>query len=223
MTAIKIAKYNLLGEKTGTINIDTRFKNLDFNPDLVSQVITAIRANRRQVLSHTKTRAEVSGTGKKPYRQKGTGNARFGSLRTPIHIGGGIAFGPRKERNFKKIIPKNMRQKALAIGLYKKTKLNELFAITEIKFDHIKTKDALIKIAKLPIKEGNILLLLAKYNKNIYLSFRNIPFINIKVAKDTNCYDLFAHNTVLLEDTGAKELSKILNNKNENNKQGKIC
>ena len=208
---IKIAKYNLLGEKASDIEIKTRFKSLAFNEDLVHQVVNGYLSNDRQVLSNTKSRAEVSGTGKKPYKQKGTGHARFGSLRTPIHIGGGIAFGPKKNRNFKKILTKNMRQKALAITLAAKNHDKELIAIEEIKLENIKTKDALKQIAKLPIKEGNALIVLAKYDKNKYLSFRNIPAINTKEAKDLNCLDLLKHTQIIIEDKSQEILNKILN------------
>ena len=207
---IKIAKYNLDGEKAGHIEIKTRYENLKFNPDLVHQVTNSYMSNSRQVLSNTKSRAEVSGTGKKPYKQKGTGYARFGSLRTPIHVGGGIAFGPKKNRNFKKTLTKSMRQKALAVTLEAKNNDKEIFGIPDLKLDAIKTKNALASIAKLPIKDGNVLLVLASYDKNKYLSFRNIPYIATKEAKDLNSLDLLQHDTVLLEDKSQEILNKIL-------------
>ncbi len=210
MTKIKIAKYNYAGEQNGYTQINTKFADLKFNHDLIKQVVDALRSNSRQVLSNTKTRAEVSGTNKKPYKQKGTGNARVGSMRTPVHIGGGIAFGPRKEQNFKKQINKSAKRKALAICLNEKNNQKELISIEKLDIKNIKTKDALTKIAKLPVKEGTLLILTAQHDKNTYLAFRNVPYIDIKFCKDLNCIDLFTYDTILLEESAETILSDIL-------------
>ncbi|GAH27850.1 unnamed protein product [marine sediment metagenome] len=174
-----IDSYNQKGEKLRRIRLPQEIFEIEMNSDLVHQVMVSQMANRRQVIAHTKTRAEVSGGGRKPWRQKGTGRARHGSIRSPIWIGGGVAFGPRKDRVFKKKIPKKMRRKALFMVLSSKVKDKELLVL-----DKLETKEPQTKImAKMmenlrkkikDFKEGSVLFLLAKKDENLIKSLRNI-------------------------------------------------
>ena len=216
MISLKIPKFDSLGKKSGTVEIKTRYDKLESNHNLLHQVINAYLANSRFAISHTKTRAEVSGTGKKPHRQKGTGSARAGSLRNPVHIGGGVAFGPRKNHNFKKTLTKNMRLKALALALNEKNINNELFAVNIIKIEKIKTKDALVKIAKIPFKDGNILIVPEKYDKNLYLSYNNVPYAKVTPANELNALNLLSFDNILLTGNSHITLSQMLSRKTQN-------
>src|SRR3989339_449677 len=109
--------YNIEGKNVGTVELPARLFGVEVKPEVVHQVVVGKQSNKRQVLAHTKTRADVSGGGKKPWKQKGTGRARHGSSRSPIWIGGGVTFGPRKDRNFGVKINKKMARKALAMAL----------------------------------------------------------------------------------------------------------
>src|SRR3989339_1398686 len=128
--AIKINIYNQKAENVGQMEISNKVLNVEINEGLVHQAMVAQMANERQVLAHTKDRSEVSGGGKKPWRQKGTGRARSGSSRSPIWKGGGVTFGPTKDRNFKKDINRKMKQKALTMVLSGKVK-DENFVVLE--------------------------------------------------------------------------------------------
>ncbi len=138
---IKLDIYNQKGEKTGSVELSEKVFGVKINDNLVHQAVVAQRANTRQVLAHTKGRAEVRGGGRKPWRQKGTGRARAGSSRSPIWIGGGITFGPTKERNFKKDINKKMKQKAVLMAISDRVKNNAMFVFEDLKMKDFKTKD----------------------------------------------------------------------------------
>jgi len=125
--------YNQKGEKTEQIELPKEIFGKEFKPDLIHQVVVSMQSSQRQGTAHAKNRSEVRGGGKKPWRQKGTGRARHGSTRSPIWIGGGVTFGPTKDRNYKKSIPKKMRRAALLSTLSAKAKDKEIAIIDEIK------------------------------------------------------------------------------------------
>ena len=137
---MEIATYNQQGKETGTIELPESIFGLKWNADLVNQVVNAQRSNQRQTVAHSKGRSEVRGGGKKPWRQKGTGRARHGSIRSPIWKGGGVTHGPTKERNFYKKVNKKMSKKALFVALSAKARDNEIMALDEIKLKEPKTK-----------------------------------------------------------------------------------
>lgn len=138
--SIKIKIYNQKAESVGDMNLSDKIFSVKVNENLVHQVMVTQMANERQVLAHTKDRSEVRGGGAKPWRQKGTGRARAGSSRSPIWIGGGITFGPRKDRNFKKKINKKMKQKAMLMVLSDKVKNNSLVVLDKLEMKEYKTK-----------------------------------------------------------------------------------
>lgn len=206
-----IDSYNQKGEKLRRIRLPQEIFEIEMNSDLVHQVMVSQMANRRQVIAHTKTRAEVSGGGRKPWRQKGTGRARHGSIRSPIWIGGGVAFGPRKDRVFKKKIPKKMRRKALFMVLSSKVKDKELLVL-----DKLETKEPQTKImAKMmenlrkkikDFKEGSVLFLLAKKDENLIKSLRNIKKVKTILARESNVLDLLKYKYLIIP----KESIKVL-------------
>ena len=181
------------------------------NQDLVHQVAVAQMANRRQVLAHSRGRGEVSGGGKKPWRQKGTGRARHGSIRSPIWRKGGVTFGPTKERVFKQKINKKMRRRALLMVLSEKAKKNLLIVLDELKLETPKTKlfVKLIENWKLKIedfKDGSYLIALSGADKNVILASRNLESAEIRQAKDLNVLDLLNSKYLLMP----KEAIKVI-------------
>jgi len=206
-----VDSYNQKGEKLGRIKLPQEIFGIEMNSDLVHQIMVSQMANRRQVIAHTKTRAEVSGGGKKPWRQKGTGRARHGSIRSPIWKGGGVAFGPRKEKVFKKKIPKKMRRKALFMVLSSKVKDKELLVL-----DKLETKEPQTKImAKMmenlrkkieDFKKGSVLFLLPKKDENLIKSLRNIKKVKTILARESNVLDLLKYKYLIIP----KESIKVL-------------
>jgi len=200
---MKIDTYNQDGEKVGQVLLPKEIFEVPINPDLVHQVVICQMANKRKTIAHTKTRAEVSGGGRKPWRQKGSGRARHGSIRSPIWKGGGVTFGPRKEKIFKKKIPKKMRRKALFMVLSAKAKENLLLVLDKLEIKEPKTK-LMAKIlenlrSKIEgFKKGSVLIALPKVDKKVILAARNIPKTNTTLAQDLNVLDLLSFKYLIL-------------------------
>src|SRR4030042_1453519 len=186
---MKINVYNQEGKEIGNTLLPKEIFDVKINPPLVQQVVVSQMANRREVLANAKTRGEVRGGGRKPWRQKGTGRARHGSRRSPIWRGGGITFGPRKDRVFKKKINKKVRRSALLMVLSGKVKNNLLVVLEDLKLEKAKTKLMVAVLKKLPSKEQNALLVLPKMDKSLITASRNIPNIETIQAKDLNALD----------------------------------
>lgn len=210
---MKVDLYNRKGEKTEkSIMLAKEVFGVEMNANLVHQVATSQMSNKRQVSAHTKTRGEVSGSGIKPWRQKGTGRARHGSKRSPIWVGGGIAHGPRKDKVLERDIPKKMRRRALLMVLSEKVKQNLLVVIEDFQLESGKTKDANKILKLLPSAENSLLIALPKYDKKTLLSARNIKKVKIDEARNLNVLDLLNKKYLLLtkesiktiEDTFAK-------------------
>jgi len=200
---VKTILYNQRGEEVGTTLLPREIFDVEINPDLIHQVIVSQMANRRKVVAHTKNRGEVRGGGRKPWRQKGTGRARHGSIRSPLWRGGGVTFGPRKERVFKKKIPKKMKRKALFMVLSSKFKNKLLIVLDELKLEKAKTK-FLVKLfenLKTKIKNfkgDNALVALPGYDKNIILAARNFSKIDTLWARDLNALDVLSSKYLIL-------------------------
>jgi large subunit ribosomal protein L4 len=203
---MKITVYNQEGKELGTTLLPKEIFEVPVNPDLLYQVVVSQMANRRKAIAHTKTRGEVRGGGKKPWRQKGTGRARHGSIRSPLWRGGGVVFGPRKERVFKKVIPQKMRQKALFMALSAKAKNNLLVVLDELKINEPKTKIMAKILEKLPLKDKSALIALPAYDKNAILAARNIPRTQTIQAKDLNALDLLSFKYLIMP----KEAIKVI-------------
>ncbi len=203
---MKIKVYNKLGKEDGDSLLPKEVFGIEVNDDLVHQVIVSQMSNQRQGNAHTKQRGEVRGGGRKPWRQKGTGRARAGSNRSPIWRGGGITFGPRNERNYKKTIPTKMRRKAMFMVLSAKYKTELLLLIDTLKFDKISTKEMSGIVGKLPAKAGSILIVLPKIDKSLILSTRNIPRVETIQAKDLSALTLMSFKYVIM----SKESVKVI-------------
>jgi len=203
---MKYTVYNQEGKEVGTTLLPKEIFDVKISPDLVHQVVVSQMANRRKVIAHTKTRAEVRGGGRKPWRQKGTGRARVGSIRSPLWKGGGVIFGPRKERVFKKEIPKKMKRLALFMVLSGKIKNNLLILLDKLKIEKPKTKEMTEILKKLPCKNESSLIALPELNKNLILAARNIPDIETIQAKDLNALDLLSFKYLIMP----KEAIKVI-------------
>jgi large subunit ribosomal protein L4 len=194
--------YNQKGEKVGKTELPSEIFGIEFNPDLVHQVVVSQMANKRKPIAHTKTREEVSGSGRKIWAQKHLGRARHGDIRAPIFRKGGVAHGPRKERVFKKKVPKKMKRKALFMVLSQKVRDNELILLEDLKIEKPKTKSMVQILENLKSKiknfKGSTLIIIPKYDKNLILATRNIEDVGIVEAKNLNCLDLLSFKFLLM-------------------------
>ncbi len=215
---MKIAVYNQEGKEAGQIALPKEIFDLKINPDLIYQVAVSQAANRRQVSAKAKNRGEVSGGGRKPWKQKGTGRARQGSIRSPLWKGGGVTFGPTTERNFKKQINRKMRRKAVLMLLSSKAKENQLLVLNELKIEAPKTKlmaaviDNLLPILQKgkQTKSGKetILLVLPGQDKNILFAGRNLENVKMIVAKDLNALALLSVKYLIFPEATMKVLKE---------------
>jgi len=194
---MKATLYSQKGEMTGEVELPKEIFEVPFNKDLVHQALVRQLANKRTATAHTKTRAEVRGGGRKPFRQKGTGNARQGTIRAPHMRGGGVVFGPRNTRNFTKDMPKKQRRKALFCALSEKARDNEIIAIEGYKAEKPQTKVFSAMLQKLPI-EKDVLIVIPEKNQIIQQSSRNIPFVKTILANYINIKDLQKYEKILL-------------------------
>jgi len=192
--------YDQKGKETGKIRVPKDVFGLDWNDDLVHQVAVSMQANKRKKLAHAKGRSEKRGGGEKPWRQKGTGRARHGSIRSPLWKGGGVTHGPTKERNYTKKINKKMKKKALFVVLSQKIKDGEVLILDDLKFDEGKTKYAaelvsnLAKIKgfeKLAYKKKNKAeVLISKKDENLKRAFKNLPGVSLDEARNLDPLDV---------------------------------
>ncbi len=189
---------NQKGKEVGKIELPKEIFEVPMNLDLVHQVVLVQTANQRRKIAKTKDRSEVAGGGKKPWRQKGTGRARHGSIRSPIWRKGGVTFGPTGREVFKKRIPKKMRRKALFMVLSAKAKENLIFVLDNLKIEKPKTKFMVEILEKLFLKKGSGLLVLPKIDENIIKSVRNIPKVDPIQAKDLNVLDLLNYKYIVM-------------------------
>jgi len=182
-------------KKVGTIQLRDDVFNVDVNVALVHQVIKAQLAGRRQGTAKTKTKSEVRGGGRKPFKQKGTGNARQGSSRSPLNPGGGQSFGPQP-RSYEQATPKEMMRGALRSALSDRVKANRVIIIDEFKLDSIKTK-ALNEIFKDKLALDQALVV-DDLNKNLELSGRNIPKFKVLRTEGLNVYDVVRYDWLVM-------------------------
>lgn len=204
----KLAILNLKGEKVAEESIPDDFLKEE-NPKLTTQAVNRQMANSRNSIAHTKTRGEVRGGGRKPWKQKGTGRARAGSSRSPIWIGGGVTFGPRNVRNFSQRMPQKMSQGAINIAITDKIKNKKLILIKDFEINKISTSSVYDIFSKLPIEEGKILVILEKINPNLELSLNNIPYAKIIYAENINLLDLMKFDYVIMTIDAFKKVSAL--------------
>lgn len=205
---MNIDTYNLKGEKTGQTRLPKEIFGVKLNPDLVYQVVLSQQKNMKQTTAHAKDRAEVRGGGKKPWRQKGTGRARHGSIRSPLWKGGGVTFGPRKEKNLERKIPNKMRRKALFMVLSEKANNNLILAVEDLNMEKPKTKAMVEMLSKIYKKKESLLVALAGKNDIIFKSIRNLPKTKAMEARELNVVDLLNHKNLILEKEAVKKMEE---------------
>lgn len=209
--SIKVKVYNQSAAPVKDLELATKVFGLKANADLLHQAVVTQQANERQVLAHTKDRSEVRGGGKKPWKQKGTGRARVGSSRSPLWIGGGVTFGPTKDRNFSKKLNKKMKQKAIMMALSDKIAQSSLVVIDTLKMAEFKTKQfngMLNAFQKevLPSDRRSLLVINGEKDQKAFYSGRNIKGVNIINLENINIVDLLASRQVLINEDGIKAL-----------------
>jgi len=192
----KVSVYNQEGNKAGDIELNDNVFFVTPVMNLIHQVYVAITANARQPWAHTKLKSEVRGGGKKPWKQKGTGRARHGSIRSPIWKGGGVTFGPRNIKNFTKQINAKMKKRAVNMALSAKVK-DEKFVILDTIETQGKTKELSALRNVLPGAGRSTLLLVGEKKTNIERAIRNIQKFDIKPAIDVNVVDLLNHQYII--------------------------
>ncbi len=203
---MNVKVYNQEGKEIGKAELPAEIFALPMNKDLVHQAVVSQMANARQVLAHTKDRSEKRGGGRKPWRQKGTGRARHGSIRSPIWRGGGVTFGPSKERVFTKKINKKMKRQALFMALSSKVKDKEMILLDKIELAEAKTKEMIKVLNNLKISK-TVLVVLDKTNQKIIRAANNIPKIKTIRADSLNVVDVLSYKYLLMLQ-GAIEIIK---------------
>lgn len=193
---ITLPVYNMQGEEVEKINLNPDVFDGKVNEAVVYQAVVMYQANKRKGTASTKTQGEVSGGGRKPWKQKGTGRARVGSIRSPLWRGGGVIFGPYP-RDYSYSIPKKIQRLALKSSLNSKLKDNALLVIDEIKVDKPKTKEFVSFLASFKVTDKS-LVVLDSLDSNIDRSSRNIPIVTTKRFQDVNTYDILNHKKLIL-------------------------
>ena len=189
--------YNMAGEAVEELELSEQVFGVTPNMAVLHQVVTAQLVNRRQGNASTKTRAEVSGGGKKPYRQKGTGRARQGSTRAPQFRHGGTVFGPRPHP-YHHDVPRKMRRLAIRSALSDKVANEKLIVLNELTLEGPRTKDMVAFLDKLPLDGKRVLMMLPQRNENVVLSLRNIPFAKVQHVSSINVVELLKHDCLIM-------------------------
>ena len=189
--------YNMAGEAVEQLELSEQVFGVIPNVAVLHQVVTAQLVNRRQGNASTKTRAEVSGGGKKPYKQKGTGRARQGSTRAPQFRHGGTVFGP-KPHIYHHDVPKKMRRLAIRSALSDKVANEQLIVVNQLSLEAPRTKDMIALLERLPIEGRKVLMMLPRRDENIVLSARNLPNAKVQHVSSINVVELLKHDCVIM-------------------------
>jgi len=195
------------GDKTGTMELNDSIFNIEVNEHVVHQAVVQYLANRRQGTKSAKTRAEVRGGGRKPWRQKGTGRARQGSIRAPQWTGGGVVFAP-KPRDYSFKLNKKVKRLALKSVLSDRCKNDKIMILEELKFDQIKTKQATALVSKLGLKKA-LIVMDGTENRNVILSVRNVPDIKTAAVNTINPYDILKYDTFVATKDAINKIQEV--------------
>ncbi len=201
-----VSVYNMEGKEVGKMDLSDAVFGVEINEHLVHLAVVQQLANNRQGTQKAKTRSEVSGGGRKPWRQKGTGHARQGSTRSPQWTGGGVVFAPTpRDYSFK--LNKKEKQLALKSALTSKVQDNKLIVVDELKFDEIKTKNFKQVMDNLKVEKG--LVILAENDQNVVLSARNMAKVDTTLTNQINVYDIMKAGTVVLTKDSAAKIEEV--------------
>ena len=202
----KVSVYNIEGKEVGTIDLNDAVFGVEVNEHLVHMAVVSQLANNRQGTQKAKTRSEVSGGGRKPWRQKGTGHARQGSTRSPQWTGGGMVFAPTP-RDYTITLNKKEKRAALKSALTSRVNENKFIVVDEINFDEIKTKKFVEVMNNL--KASKALVVLEGENKNVVLSGRNIPTVKVTATNEINTYDVLKYETLVVTKAAVEKLEEV--------------
>ena len=208
----KINIVNLKGEKVKERNLKDNVWGITPNDAVLHNAIVLNMANLRQATASTKTRSEVSGGGRKPWRQKGTGNARQGSIRATQWRGGGIVFGPNPNKNYTKKMNKKERRLALKSALAYKVIDKELIVVDELKFESSKTKEMVNLLTKFDIEVNKVLVVVSELTENVCLAARNLANVKVVAFDEVNAFDLVSADNMLIEVSALDKLEEVLGN-----------
>lgn len=208
---MKVDLYSQKGEKTGQVELKKEFFEVPYNEDLIHQALVRQHANKRVAIAHTKTRSEVRGGGRKPFRQKGTGSARQGSRRNPHFKGGGVVFGPRNDREYSVDMPRKQRRKALFSALSAKAKADQIIALDKYEGE-VKTKAFAEMLKKLPI-ERNVLVVIPEKNEVIQKSTSNLENAKTILVNYLNIADLQKYRKVLFLKDALPKMEEVFTSK----------
>lgn len=203
---LTVGVFNKEGKKVSDIELNENIFGAEVNEYALHQVVVALLANKRQGTQSAKTRAEVSGGGIKPWRQKGTGRARQGSIRSPQWIHGGIVFAP-KPRDYRMAIPKSMKRTAMRSVLTSKVQENEIFVLEDLSFETPKTKEAVAMFKALNLKKA--LVVVAESNENTYKSIRNIQGVAVVPVNNINVYDLLKYENLIITKDAVSKIEEV--------------
>ena len=203
---LKVDVLNMEGNKVGDIELNETVFDVEVNDVVVHSALVNYLANQRQGTQSTKTRAEVRGGGRKPWKQKGTGRARQGSIRAPQWIKGGIALGP-KPRSYKYAIPKKMRQLAFRSVLTSKVQEGNLIVVDKLELNEIKTKNMVNVLNNL--KANKALIMLSEKNLNVQASSRNIENVKTTLVNTINIFDLLKYDSLVVTEDAVKKLEEV--------------
>ena len=201
-----VSVYNMEGNEVGTIDLNDAVFGVEVNEHLVHMAVVAQLANKRQGTQKAKTRSEVSGGGRKPWRQKGTGHARQGSTRAPQWTGGGIVFAPTP-RDYTIRLNKKEKRLALKSALTSRVLENKLIVVDELKFDEVKTKNFANVMNNL--KASKALVVLNENDANVVLSARNIPTVKTALTNTINVFDILKYNTVIVTKAAVATIEEV--------------
>ena len=204
----KVAVYDMQGNTVGELELNDEIFAAPVNTALMHQAVVAYLANQRQGTAATKTRAAVRGGGRKPWRQKGTGRARHGSIRSPIWVGGGVTFGPQP-RDYRRAMPKKARRQALKSALSSKVAAGSLIVLDELKFDEPRTRRMVDVLKNLQV-QGKALVVTAGEGRNVVLSARNLPGIDTIRAQDLNTYAVLNSEQLILTKEAVEVVEEVL-------------
>ncbi len=205
----EVKMVNDQGEDIDTVSLNEDIFSEEINEHVVHEVVTAQLSARRRGTASTKERHEVAGGGRKPWRQKGTGRARHGSIRSPLWVGGGVTFGPKPKSHEKKV---NKKTKKLALRSILTAKLNEeeLTVIDELNFERPRTKDARALLERLGLEDKKVLVVLPEKDENAYLSLRNLPDVKTMVLEAINAYDLLDNEMIIMPEAALSDLEEVV-------------
>ena len=208
----KVKLYNMEGKIVGEKELNAAVFGVAVKPTIVHEVMVGLMANARKPFAHTKTRGDVSGGGKKPWKQKGTGRARHGSIRSPIWVGGGITFGPRKERNYTKKINRKVKKLAVRMSLSDKVASERIVLLDTLSLKEGKTKEIAALLGKLPVK-GKVIVVLPTRNVLVARSIKNLEDIRLVGVKNLGLLDVLKADFMIATPDAASQLETIYGTK----------